>query len=87
MPLLERLNPQAVSALARLADTAGGALDFMGGRAGRRVVGDGVGVRWRSLAGPRTISPRCNPALQGLAVRARAPAGRPARARRWTRFT
>ena len=68
MPLLERLNPQAVSALARLADTAGGALDFMEAA---------LDAEWPAMASTsagavsldRDRFRALHPALQGLAVR------------------
>ena len=68
MPLLERLNPQAVSALARLADTAGGALDFMEAA---------LDSEWPAMASAsdgavaldRERFRAMHPALQGLAVR------------------
>ena len=68
MPLLERLNPQAVSALARLADTAGGALDFMEAA---------LDAEWPAMASTsagavsldRERFRALHPALQGLAVR------------------
>ena len=68
MPLLERLNPQAVSALARLADTAGGALDFMEAA---------LDAEWPAMASAsdgavsldRERFRALHPALQGLAVR------------------
>ena len=68
MPLLERLNPQAVSALARLADTVGGALDFMEAA---------LDAEWPAMASAsdgavsldRDRFRALHPALQGLAVR------------------
>ena len=68
VPLLERLNPQAVAALARLADTAGGALDFM------EVALD---AEWPAMASAsdgavsldRERFRALHSALQGLAVR------------------
>ena len=71
MPLLERLNPQTVSALARLADTAGGALDFMEARAGRRVAGDGVGVGWRKSRWTAIDFARCTLRCRGSLCGAR----------------
>ncbi len=67
-PLLERLNPQAVAALARLADTAGGALDFMEAA---------LDAEWPAMASAshgavsldRERFRALHPALQGLAVR------------------
>ena len=68
VPQLERLNPQAVAALARLADTAGGALDFMEAA---------LDAEWLSMAlashGAVSLDRErfraLHPALRGLAVR------------------
>ena len=86
VPLLERLNPRAVDALARLAETAGTALDF---------VEAALDDAWPSLAtesdGAVTLDRErlraLHPALQGLAVRRahRETASRFDRARRLSR--
>ena len=68
VPLLERLNPQAVAALARLANTADGALDFMEAA---------LDAEWPTMASAsdgvvsldRERFRALHPALQGLAVR------------------
>ena len=68
VPLLERLNPQAVAALARLADNAGGALDFMEAALDAEWPAMALatdGAVWLDRERFRAM----HPALQGLAVR------------------
>ncbi len=68
VPLLERLNPRAVEALARIAENAGGALDFLDAA---------LDAEWPPLASTTDVAVALDrerlrslhPALQALAVR------------------